>query len=64
MEQGRKANDQEQVEAWVGVVPRTAGEVLVKGPAAVASAPAAGKEHHTNWGRPAMSNDAPSVEPR
>jgi hypothetical protein len=22
-----------------------------------------GKDHHTNWGRPAMSNDDPSVEP-
>ena len=64
MEQGQEAKDREQVEAWEGAVPRAAEEVLVQVPVAVVSAPTAGKEHHTNWGRPAMSNDAPSVEPR
>jgi hypothetical protein len=64
MEQARGDKAPEQAEAWeeVKLVAAVGEVVLQQAPADTASALTVGKEYLTNWGLPAMSRAALSVE--
>jgi hypothetical protein len=64
MAQVREDKAPEQAGAWEKAEAAVGAGVLPQAPAATVFAPTAAKVHHTNWGRPAMNSNVPSVGPR
>ena len=62
MEQGRKARDPEQVEAWGRAAPGVAEAVLAQGRAVTAYVPTVAKKQHISRGLRVMSKNVLSVE--